>query len=311
MESILKRCEEDPMKMTYLGIGSAPHVSEPSQLSQKEDQLIPLCFHELMKKEKMPIRILHFDPWFEKLQGFLTVYFERWDLVPVEFPGGMCWMGDGMEVILISSCVDHKEDLWFFETLCQTILGKKGKLVIQEFTGYSLEKLREALLASAPQKELFKRRVLIDMTYGTDLNCSTDMSKARPFYDYDGNFLNLHFLSATDALRWVGISTKVDEILKQKYIGQFLQILNNMHVDYRRRLKQDPVLFGSDLYTTDASPDEIMRALQTTLTPIFEILTKLRVVGSEENERKESLFLLYKSHDPYKWYDAMRKLISF
>ena len=73
------------------------------------------------------------------------------------------------------------------------------------------------------------------MTYETDTGCCTDMTKAQPFYDYDGNFLNLHFMTDDDAKRWVHISLKLDEILKQKYITKYLRDLNNIHVDYRRR----------------------------------------------------------------------------
>lgn len=309
MEAILTRCEEDPVKMTYLGIGSAPHAQDVASLTPKEDQLIPVCFHDLIRGEKMPMRILHFDPWFDKMQDFLHEYFQRWQLIPVEFPGGFCWVGDSLEVILISERVDHTEEFWFLETLCQTILNKKGKLVIQEFTGYELKSLNEKLYETSPNKELFKRRILLDMTYGTDTGCSTDMTKVEPFYGSDGNFLNLHFLDHTAALRAIGISTKVDAILKQKYIGMCLQSLNNMHVDYRRRLKGDTLMFGSDLYSDNATPEEIMRSIQSVLTSFFEILTKLRMIGPEENEKKNSLFLTYKSYDPYKWYDGMRKLI--
>jgi hypothetical protein len=309
MEAILTHCQEDPVKMTYLGIGSAPRAQEVSSLNPKEDQLIPLCFHELLANHTTPMRILHFDPWFEKVLPFLHEYFQRWQLIPVEFPGGFCWLGDSLEVILISERIDHAEDFWFLETLCQTILKKKGKLVIQEYTGYELKALNERLYETATNKELFKKRVLLDMTYGTDTGCCTDMTKVEPFYDSDGNFLNLHFLNPTDALRAIGISTKVDAILKQKYVGLCLQSLNNMHVDYRRRLKGETLMFGSDMYKDDSTPEEIMRAIQTVLTPLFEILTKLRMLGPDEIEKKNSLFLTYKSHDPYKWYDGMQKLI--
>jgi len=311
METILSQCEKYPVAMTYLGIGSAPHVQEASMLLPKEDQLIPLCFRNLIAKDKIPMRIIHIDPWFEKMPSFLHEYFQEWGLIPVEFPGGFSWVGDTLEVIFLSERIDHTKHFWFLNTLCQIILQKKGKLILQEFTGYELKALNEKLYEVASNKELFKKRILVDMTYGTDIGCSTDMTKVEPFYDSDGNFLNLHFMDHTTALRSIGISWKIDEVLTKKYVEAYLHSLNNMHVDYRRRLKGDTLMFGSTLYTDDATPEEIMQAIETRLRPLFEILTKLRMLGPEETAKKNSLFLTYKSHDPYTWYAAMRKLIPW
>jgi hypothetical protein len=311
MESILQTVSLEPMEITYLGIGSSPHLCPGQVLEPKYDQLIPQCFHEFLLKDKKHMRILHFDPDFANCVEFLHAYFEKWGLIPMECSSGMSWIGETMEVIVIPERIDHEEHFGFFHTLCETIVQRKGKLVIQEYTGYDLKPLNEKLYEAATNKELFKRRVLLDMTYGTDTGCCTDMTKAQPFYDFDLNFLNLHFMTDEDAKRWVHISLKLDDIIKRKYVAKYLQVLNNIHVDYRRRLKGEPSMFGHSLYTNESSPDEIMRVLQESLRTPFEILLKLQFVDRENQNTFQSLCLTYKGADPYKWYDAMRKVIPF
>jgi hypothetical protein len=311
MERILRTVFYEPVDITYVGIGSSPHLTADQLLQPKYDQLVPQCFHEFLLKDKKHIRIIHFDPDFANCVEFLHVYFEKWNLLPMEFSEGMSWIGENLEVLVIPERIDHDEQFWFFQQLCDSILQTKGKLVIQEFTGYDVQPLNRKLYEATENKELFKRRILIDMTYGTDIGCSTDMTKAQPFYDFDLNFLNLHFMTDEDAKRWVHVSLKLDAILKQKYIAKYLQLLNNIHVDYRRRLKGEPCMFGHPNYTDSSTPDEIMRVLETSLQLPIEILLGLQVLGKEDVDKIKNFYANAKTMDPYKWYDAMRKVIPF
>ncbi len=310
MNTILKSVELEPMDVTYLGIGSCPHLSKGEVLDPKYDQLIPTCFYEALTKDKKSFRILHFDPAFDRYKEFLDSYFAKWDLLPLEFPGGFSWVNNQMEVIVMNRRIEHKDDFEFLNTLVAMILNTKGKLVVQEYTGYSLKDLNKQLYDGCDQKEKYKRRVLLDMTFDTDSGCCTDMTKAQPFYDYDGNFLNFHFLTEDETRRWAGISFKVDSLLRKKYTGKFLQTLNTYHVDYRRKLKGDSVMYGSPEYTNDATSDEIMSALQRSLRKSFEILLLVRGVQETSVSLLEELFTNYATYDPYKWYDKVSKLID-
>jgi hypothetical protein len=223
----------------------------------------------------------------------------------------MSWIGETMEVIIVPEQVNHEDHFGFFHSLSEIIVRTKGKLVIQEYTGYDLKALNQKLYDAATNKEVFKRRILLDMTYGTDVGCSTNMTKAQPFYDFDLNFLNLHFMTDEDAKRWVHISLKLDDIIKRKYVAKYLQLLNNIHVDYRRKLKGDTLMFGHPMYSESSSPDELMRVLQESLRIPFEILMKLQFLENEALDTFQSLCLTYKGADPYKWYDAMRKVIPY
>jgi hypothetical protein len=309
MENLLKTVSDEPSDFTYLGIGSCPHLAEGQTLEAKYDQLIPLCFHERIVRDKKQTRIIHFDSAFAECHAFLTNYMQGWNLVPMDFEGGWSWISEVLEVIVIPSNIEHEEHSWFFESLCDTILNTKGKLVIQEFTGYELTKLNQKLYIESNQKEKFKRRILLDMTFGTDSGCCTDMTKAQPFYDYNGDFLNFHFATDADAKRWIGISLKVDELLRRKYRAKYLQTLNHIHVDYRRKCKGDTLMYGHTDYTNESSPEEIMKVLEAGLKPCFEILLALRVIEQAKQSDFTTLFQTYKEHDPYKWYDAVSKLL--
>lgn len=310
MDSILRSVSLEPMELTYVGIGSSPHLGPDQVLEPKYDQLIPCCFHEFLLRDKKHMRILHFDPDFSNCVEFLHVYFEKWGLIPMDCSYGMSWIGANLEVIIVPERIDHDGHFEFFHSLCETVLQRKGKLIIQEYTGYELKTLNQKLYDAAQNKELFKRRILLDMTYGTDIGCSTDMTKAQPFYDFDLNFLNLHFMTDEDAKRWANVSLKVDEILKKKYKTRFLVALNNIHVDYRRKLRGDPIMYQNIQYTNESSPDEIMNVLQEELRKCFTILLAVFVVGREELAILEYLFANYKSEDPYKWYSNVNKLMG-
>jgi hypothetical protein len=309
MESILRNVSLEPMEITYLGIGSSPHLSADQRLDPKYDQLIPSCFHEFLVRDKKYMRILHFDPHFRNCLEFLNQYFEKWNLVPLEFSDGYSWVGEHMEVIVIPRDISHKDHSWFFEQLCETILQTRGKLVIQEYTGYELDSLNKQLYESSSNKELFKRRILLDMTYGTDTGCCTDMTKAQPFYDFDFNFLNLHFMTDEDAKRWAHTSLKLDEVIRKKYQYKYLSSLNSMHVDYRRKLKGESLMYGSSLYTEASTADEIMQSLQKELRNALEILISIRYVDHDVLAIFKDLCANYKSYDPYKWYDLVNKLL--
>jgi hypothetical protein len=239
----------------------------------------------------------------------LNDYFQALGLFQVEFPGGYRWVKDYIDVIVIPSSLEKVDHKWFFESLTSFILNTKGMLLVQEYTGYELSEFYNMLYTESSSKEKFKRRILFDMTYGTDIGCCTDMTVAQPFYDYDGNFLNLTLMTETEIKRWVGVSLKLDTLLRKIYSSRFLHDLNRIHVDYRRRLKGEGSLYGSLDYADSATPDTIMEVLQKKLQGSFDILLATNLVGKDQEVSLMKLFESYKNEDPYKWYDKVNKLI--
>ncbi len=68
-------------------------------------------------------------------------------------------------------------------------------------------------------------------------------------------------------------------------------------------------MYGDTDYTNDSSPDDIMIILQKRLQPSFEILVSMRAIESAKQSVFQELFATYKEQDPYKWYDAVSKLL--
>lgn len=310
MEQLLKTISDEPVDMTYLGIGSCPHVTAGQKVDLKNDQLVPSCFHDTMLLINKSMRIIHIDPFFDQYERFLDSYWKHWNLVPVEFEGGYCWVNDHIQVFVFPQRIDHKDQYWFFESLVETILSTKGKLLIQEYTGYDLQDLNTKLYKETSQKEKYKRRILLDMTFGTDSGCSTDMINAKPFYDNNGNFINLYFANDSDIKHILGISSQIDDIVKKKYIAKFYMTLNYYHVDYRRRLKGERGLYDSLDYNDSSTPDEIMNILQRKLQEIFDVLMVCGLVTKKSQEILQELFIEYKRYDVYKWYDRVYKLVN-
>lgn len=308
MESILSACLRSPVPLTYLGIGSCPH--KKGLLEAKYDQLFPNCFHKSVFQEKLPIRIVHFDPLFASMKEYLDQYFEALYCAPFHIQGAMGWKSDLVEVIIVPACIHHTEHIWFFESLTDIILETNTQLVIQEFTGYSTKDLNTHLYQSSTKKEKYKRNILMDMTFETDSGCCTDMSIAQPFYDYQGKFLNLYFMNTQEVIRWIGISEKFDTMVKTLFKSHFLQTLNDIHVDYRRVKNGDPPFFRSELYNETTPCDMIMKVLQEKLLEQFDVLLYGSAVTTKEKENLQKLFKTYKSYDPYKWYNEVKKVVS-
>ncbi len=311
MEPLLKTIADEPKDFTYLGIGSCPHLNEAGELLKKHDQLLPSCFDELITKEKKSFRILHFDPWFDSHKEFLSKYFEQWNLLRIDSENEQCykWIGDTIEVTIFPRRIEHDGHFWFFERLVNTILGTKGKLLIQEYTGFELKELNQRLYESVREKEKYKCRILLDMTFGTDLGCCTDMTKAQPYYDYNGNFLNLHFLTISDMKRWIGISQGLDKLIQTLCLNKYYQTLNQDHVNYRRRLRGETCLYSCPEYSDKTSSEDIMRVLQTKIFLLMDTFVAMNYVNNTQKMILAELFQNYREYDPYKWYDAVFKLI--
>ena len=68
-------------------------------------------------------------------------------------------------------------------------------------------------------------------------------------------------------------------------------------------------MYGSDFYTDDSTPDEIMSVLQKQLRTALEILMDLRSIDKEGMEQFQTFCKNYKSYDPYKWYELVKKIL--
>lgn len=301
-----------PPSFTYAAIGSNPHAATVEELNDSWDQLMPVFVRERATRET--VRCIHFDPAFERNLEFLKNYFK------MKYPGLLyspknedqpfySWQSNTLNVYVITEVFNHEEDAWFLEQYGDHVLAVGGQLVVQDFSGNCMNKMRKEAYTNSSMPALFKKKILYDITYG-DASCMTDMSKTRPIYDKSGNLVNFTLYTPHEMLDVVGISSELDALVKAYFIKEYKNVLNNHHVNYRRRRVGDPCLFKYAAYDDSSQPDVIMEYLQGELVRQFGVFKKLKVFGEDKEAEANHLMNYYKQYDVYDWYSKMNKLIT-
>jgi hypothetical protein len=312
-----------PVDFTYMGIGSAPHASTLEDYTSKWQQILPPFLQEdYTTHPEKTFRVIHFDPAFKGKQQFLQGYFESlgWGLVSnlreEMSPSIFCIRNHRMEILLVADFFYHSsynkesDHTWFLEVLLETILrSHRQKFILQEYTGHEIDSLYQVLSKSV-SKEKMKRQVLFDISYGTGTGCSTDLDVYKPFYDHEGNFINLLLMNSDELVRIIGQSEAIDKILRRKLYGRFMSDLNKYHVDYRRSLVGDPPLSQTYEYNHTTPSTEIMKILQRHLRDQWAPLEKLGILDVASKREMERLFLTYQTYNPYTWYTAVSKCLK-
>lgn len=324
-ETLLQFVNQVPKTFLYFGVGSCPHVSSLEKLEAKYDQLLP-CFvkDSYQNKPSSRIQVIHVDPAFadKDKQEFLRDYFakELPESFFYEHEGLMIWEAPQMQVIVAAIKFSHpnsydKEDsTWFLDAISEEAIANNFQIVYQEFTGQYMKPLFQKLykMYEGNFKEQFRNKVLFDISYGTDTGCSTDMVKYKPFYQADGSFLNLQLYNEDELLERINTHPAVNEILFKSLLAKYRCILNEIHVDYRRKMNGDtlfhPNVYG---YTESSTPLYIMNTLKVELFKLVPLLQKVGLLSLEGTQKLEELFHEYEAIDRYKWYDTVFKLVKF
>ena len=287
---------------TYVGIGSCPHAETVAELTDEWDQMIPMFLRDTHRKSNL----IHYDPAFERRQDFLKEYFESKGLVKT---GELEWESDMFKVTLYSKRIYHPEDDGILSELVEKAITDNTKLVVQEFTGYELTPTLKAIYATCSDPAAFKRNVLMDITYGTECHCMTDMVKYKPLYTKRGHFANFLLYDEEEAISHIGDSPEINELIKGVFVKKYLAIVNQQ-VDYRRRMAGDTVLFPNAEYGNTSTPDEIMMYLQSKLKPILDIFDRLGMMTPKKWGQIWNLFEHYKAFNMYDWNTSVAKIAS-
>ncbi len=321
MNQLLHYISSNPVKYTYFAIGSCPH-SWGADLTLSRDQLLPAFLRTWMTEHpRETFRCIHFDPAFSKYEEEIQAYFSELDFYRVESATTSVWRSNSysIEILLCAEMFHHPSpvypgnDEWVLETLVDSILqGEEPldqKLVVQEFTGHDLDSLFKSLYTASPFKKRFLKNILFDITYGMDSGCCTNLEKHAPFQSPSGDFYNLLLLGPHHLHSLIGIDTKMDTAIKYHLIREFKQLLNQYHVDYRRRLRGETVLFHSGGYGDSTPPSDIMAGLLTKLRVILKVLYDVKHITQENYSKCTELFYTYKDHDVYKWYTTVNNTV--
>lgn len=318
---LLSYIKRNPVDFTYFAIGSCPHTWG-SELTEKLDQLLPkFVREEIYVNPENLFRAIHFDPAFARYPEELETYFKEMTFEQSEetsLPCFQLWRSNHYfaEIILLIEPFDHPSAIypgnseWILEQFVKEIVkDSEQKLIVQEYTGEETLSFFKRLFLNSTEKTRFLNQILFDVSYGANTGCSTDMSKYKPFRNSQGDFYNLLLLDHLRISKIIGVNTEMDTRIKQILIQDYKQILNSYHVDYRRRLRGEGILFVNNDYTETTTPDTIMEILLKKLYILLQILQGIRHVPQESVVRFKELSNTYRGMDVYKWYEEVSQLV--
>ena len=312
LSEILQQWISANKQYTYVGIGSAINCSL-DQLNEKNDQIVPVFIRNLLA-EKKSVFSIHFDPFF-RLDIMQEYFKERYP--KMEFKDlGFAWLFFcfGHTILICPKVFEHKQidrdvgsDDLFLSALISKTLQSDLKMILQEYTGFDTVCILKKVYAEFNDKRKFKENILFDISYGADCGCQTDLTRYGPLTKRNGNFYNFLLYDESELLAVIGKDPMMDTLIYGFFKKKWIQILNDNHVNYRRRLKGEDCLFRSNVYDAMASPSIIMDYLQNQLVQMMVIFHRLGYIDAKEKEFN-ALLEGYKEWDVYKWYSAVSQI---
>jgi hypothetical protein len=295
-------CQANPREYTYIGIGSKNRVDDVKDFHADIDQILPVFLNTVSKT----IRVIHFDPYFaEKYDnGFLSRYFTSKGFMHVD---GIWTSPDfRIEVIVIPEMLEND---FFLKHMIAQAIKFKSQLVVQEYTGHELIPKFKYLYShfNDLDKAYIEKNVLFDITYGTECSCVTPLTKFYPIMK-DGYFLNFALYTEEKMLEMIGTHPFMDQLIKTNVLKTLSKILNEDHVNYRKAVRGEQLMFQSSNYSYNSSPEEIMTVLLKRIKDILNILEKLNALTQEKLDLFEANSRNYSELDMYKWYTNMTTL---
>jgi hypothetical protein len=295
-------CRANPREYTYIGIGTKNRVDDVDAFHADIDQILPVFLNTVQKT----IRVIHFDPYFAERydNGFLSRYFMKKGFMLL----GDYWTSPDfrIEVIIIPENLDND---FFLKDMMAQAIKFKSQLVVQEFTGQELIPKFKYLYSqfNDTDKEYIEKNILFDITYGTECSCVTPLTKFYPIMK-DGYFLNFALYTEEKMLNMIGVDPKMDELIKGNVMKTLSRVLNEDHVNYRKAVRGEELLFQSTNYSHNSSAEEIMTVLLKRIKDILNILQKLNALTQEKLNLFEAHSKNYRELDMYKWYTNMTTL---
>lgn len=316
MNSLLNALGNSPA-LTYIGVGSAIH--DLPGLSSKSDQIIPVFIGEAMM-EGRTVTAIHFDPMF-KFDVMEEYFKKRYPMAEFRHLGyAWYWKFGLLEVYILPMSFEHKsldtqeDDINFLQALINKVLYTAGsRLVFQQYTGYDPVATFKDLYAASKRQADFKDRVLFDVSYGADTGCCTDMTRWKPILAPHGGFMNFLLYDVDEMRSIIGFRKDVDELIYGHFKKDFIQTVNDNHVNYRRRLRGEDCMFTKGVpYSSTADPEEIMKYLKAKIYDFMEIFKRLDLLTAENELKLAELMLTYKPSqgvNVYDWYSAVTKIV--
>ena len=308
--------------LTYVGVGSAIH--DLAGLTDKTNQIVPVFVNEAMLAGQK-VTAIHFDPMF-KFDVMEEYFKKRYPMAGMRHLGfGWYWKFDLLEVYILPIAFEHKshghsadpaedDDVDFLEGLINKVLqSPRGSLVFQQYTGYDPVVTFKDLYRASKRPAEFKDRILFDVSYGADTGCCTDLTRWKPILAPHGGYMNFLLYDIDEMRSIIGFRKDVDELIYKHFKKDFIQLVNDNHVNYLRRVKGEDCMFTVGVpYSATADPDVIMRHLIGEINWRMEVFRQLGYLTPENDLKLSALLLTYKPSqgvNVYDWYSAVTKIV--
>jgi len=327
LENVYEHLSREQNILISLNIGSSPRTTILKDFTPELDQLLPMFILKEIETTSRPIRIIHLDNFTERNLPFLHEYFSSYGSRGLNFKhdassGINIWTTDDHRIEVIFLFVDfyysnfdytdyqYSNDRWFLEHMIDFTFKSNSQLIVQQYTGNELTNIFKDLYQKNTNKELFKNKILFDITYGIDCGCMTDMSKFYPIYMPDGNFCNILLYDYDDFINIIGINDKINETVKNYFFKQYKKDIDNHHINYRRKIIDNTLLHQTDEYNESSPPELIMDILIGKLQFSVRIFEMIGILNTDTIAKINDLFSNYKSYDMYKWREIMLNILE-
>jgi hypothetical protein len=326
LETVFEHSAANPRDLVHIAVGSSPRVTNLGEFNPIIDQLLPMFILKEIETTTKTIRIIHIDEFTERALPFLHQYFDSFASKGLNFKhddseGMNVWTTDDhrIEIIFVFVSIyygnrqyngDYPDDTWFLEKMIENTLQNKNQLIVQQYTGFELKDLFKILYQSNSNKDLFKEKILFDITYGNDCSCMTDMTKHFPKYKPNGNFYNFLLYDYEEMRYLIGIDDKINNILNGYFLKQYKQDIDIHHINYRRKITGNTLMYNFPEYNESTPPDEIMSILIAKIQFSITIFDLLGLVTDQKKKQINDLLTNYHIHEMYKWRETMMNMFN-
>lgn len=300
----------NPRDLTYFGIGTFPRVQSLDQFTSEVDQLIPVFLKEYIKKSTDTIRILLIDPQFDRCMDFLHQYFSStsYDLDYDDSEGFNRWISGNhqIEIIVINMHMRYTNRIGmghdslpsevinihdtFLKDFINLTLQNNSKLIVQDYTGADTKDIFKNLYNMSNNKELFKKKILFDITYGEN-HCHINLITEKPIFDTSNDFINIILLSIDELRPLFDYHPKIKKYITAFYIAEYRNIVTIIPVDIRRKIlieSGEKIAFCEGTkkyqYTLDTSYEILIRILQSELDRIIPVLIEVNIIDVRKRD---------------------------
>lgn len=299
-----------PSNMNYLGIGSCYHIPL-DQMNDNCDQIYPHFMRKFLHDGKT-VRCILIDPLFtqEKIQSYIDS--NKLGLMYIGLNENIyCWKSEYLEILMIQSNFNHN-NLYFLQQFCELHYLKKSYLFVQDYSGNELVPLYKAIYIDSVHRILFQKYILFDISFGEQRSCYINLLNYDIHWFPNGDLFNIYIYEYEDIPDIIYENSNLRTILINYYKRLYLNTVDKIHPDYRRRVLGYCILSTDSLIYNDVTePDIIMSVLHTRLLYYANIFLKSKEWNTNQFNLFESLFDRYTEIDMYAWNHQIKSLIKW